>query len=321
MQKVRFGRTNVEVPAVSVGTWGHSGPKKVGGRPVGWSGSDDAAATEALLDAYRAGITHWDTADAYGDGRAERLIGSLWETVPREDIFLASKVGWGPSSYGHCYHPSQIRHQLDGSLRDLQSDHIDLYYFHHCDFGPNDQYLDDAVEVFRRCQEEGKVRHIGLSDWDSNKIARVVDRVDPDVVQLYRNVTDDGYSGSDLETRVQEHDLGVAFFSPIKHGLLLGNYTEPVEFDEGDHRNRNPGFRDADLLAHLRYCRDEVGKRFPSHPQPVLHALLGVLLEDSPAACVLLGMRRPDHVAAAATVGEPLSQEDAEWVRNLYQRR
>ena len=321
MRKIRFGRTGEEIPTVSVGTWGHSGPKVVSGRPVGWSGSDDSAAAEALVNAYEAGITHWDTADVYGDGRAEAVIGSLWESVPRDQIFLASKVGWDPGSYGHFYHPDQIRSQMERSLRKLQTDRIDLYYFHHCDFGPDDRYLDDAIEVVRRFRDDGKIRFVGLSDWDSGKISRIVERVDPDVVQPYRNVTDDGYAGSDLETWVQEHDLGVAFFSPIKHGLLLGNYTEPVHFDEGDHRNRNPGFRDARLLEHLRYCRDEVTKRFATHPEPVLQALLGVLLADTPTACVLLGMRRPSHVASAAAVGEPLSLEDASWVRDLYQGR
>ena len=321
MRKVRFGRTNVEVPAVSVGTWGHSGPKQVGGRPVGWSGSDDTQAARALLQAYDSGITHWDTADVYGDGRAESLIGNQWGSVPRDEIFLATKVGWDPGGFGHFYHPDLIRQQMDRSLRNLQTDRVDLYYFHHCDFGPDDRYLDEAIEVVRQFRDEGKTRFIGLSDWDSGKIARIIERVDPDVVQPYRNVTDDGYSGSDLETWVREHDLGVAFFSPIKHGLLLGNYSEPPVFESGDHRSRNPAFRDSALLDHLRVCKQEVTERFPSHPRPVLHALLGVLLEDSPTGCVLLGMRQPKHAESAAMVGEPLSSEDAQWIRDLYRNR
>ena len=87
MERIRLGRTDIEVPAVSVGTWGHSGPKTVGNRPVGWSGSDDDAASQALLQAFEAGIDHWDTADVYGDGRAEGLIGNLWSYHPaRQDL-------------------------------------------------------------------------------------------------------------------------------------------------------------------------------------------------------------------------------------------
>ncbi|MEJ2086310.1 MAG: aldo/keto reductase, partial [Acidobacteriota bacterium] len=250
---------------MSLGSWGHSGPKEVAGRPVGWSGSDDDAASQALIEAYSSGITHWDTADVYGDGRAEKLMGSIWSTVPRDEIFLATKVGWDPGRFGHFYHPEQIRSQLEKSLRNLATDHLDLYYFHHCDFGSNERYLDDALETVRRAREAGKIRFIGLSDWDSAKIARLVERVDPDVIQPYRNVLDDGYATSDLKTWVQTNDVGVAFFSPIKHGLLLGKHTGPVEFGPGDHRSRNPSFRDARLIEHLRLCREQAQQRFAEH--------------------------------------------------------
>ena len=321
MERIRLGRTDIEVPAISVGTWGHSGPKTVGNRPVGWSGSDDDTASEALLQAFEAGIDHWDTADVYGDGRAEGLIGNLWPTIPRDKIFLASKVGWDPGKYDHFYHPEQIRSQMDRSLRRLATDHIDLYYFHHCDFGPDDRYLDDALEIVQGFRDDGKIRFIGLSDWDSEKIFRIIDRVDPDVVQPYRNVLDDGYSGSNLQEWVTENDVGVAFFSPIKHGLLLGRYTEPPTFEAGDHRSKNNAFQDVELLAHLRRCRQEVERRFPDHPQPVLNALIGVLLSDTPTACALLGMRKPAHVDSAAAAGDLLSSENAEWIRSLYRNR
>ncbi|MFQ5350475.1 MAG: aldo/keto reductase, partial [Thermoanaerobaculia bacterium] len=101
MRRVRLGRTGVEVSAIACGTWAHGGPKKVGGMEVGWAGQDDGRAIDALMAAYECGITHWDTADVYGDGHAERLIGGLWDRVPRDEIFLASKVGWDPGSYGH----------------------------------------------------------------------------------------------------------------------------------------------------------------------------------------------------------------------------
>jgi aryl-alcohol dehydrogenase-like predicted oxidoreductase len=321
MQTVRLGKTEARVPRVSVGTWGHGGPKTVGRHPVGWSGHDAAAARAALLRAWDEGLTHWDTADVYGDGQAERLIGSVWQSVDRSRIFLASKVGWDPGPYGHFYHPQQISQQLERSLQNLQTDYLDLYYLHHCDFGPDDIYLDDAIEVLRRLRADGKIRHIGLSDWSSSRIVRVAERVDPDVVQPYRNVMDDEYEASGLESWVEAHDVGVAFFSPLKHGLLLGHYREPVEFGPGDHRNRIPDFRDQRLLDHLRRCRAAVCERYSEHPHPMLHALIGALLGDQPSACALLGLRRPEHAAAAATAGEPLSPDEAAWVRGLYRSR
>ena len=318
MQKIRLGKTDVEVSAIACGTWAHGGPKKVGGMEVGWSGHDDERASAALVAAWESGVTHWDTADVYGDGHAERLIGGVWDRVPRDEIFLASKVGWDPGGHGHFYHPKLVAERIERSLELLRTDRVDLYYLHHCDFGPEDRYLDGALEVLRRAREAGKIRFIGLSDWSSEKVARYAPRVEPEVVQPYRNVVDDSYESSGLRAWVEENDAGVAFFSPLRHGLLLGKYEEPTRFPAGDHRNRIAEFGDAEALARLREIRAAVAARFPDRPQAVLHALTGVLLADAPTGCVLLGMRRRRHALAAADLGEPLTAEEAAWVRELY---
>ncbi len=321
MRMTRFGRTGRELPSISVGTWSHGGPKVVGKREVGWSGHDDAQALAALGAAAEHGIVHWDTADVYGDGHAEELIGSLWDQVDRDRIFLATKIGWDPGPHGHHYHPTQIRERLERSLRLLRTDHVDLYYFHQCEFGRDDQYLEDAVALFRELRDQGKIRHIGLSDWDLHKLTRYAGTVEPDVVQPYRNVLDDDYEPSGLKAWVEKNDAGVAWFSPLKHGLLLGKYEAPATFEDGDMRNGIPGFRDQALLDHLRRCRDQVTERFGDRTsQPVLMALLGALLADCPTACVLLGLRNPEQVAAAAELGNLLTADEGRWVRELYRR-
>jgi aryl-alcohol dehydrogenase-like predicted oxidoreductase len=320
MKTIRFGRTGSQVSAISFGTWSHGGPKTVDDQAVGWSGHDDDQAVAALALAAEGGIVHWDTADVYGDGNAERLIGRLWTEVPRERIFLASKIGWDPGPYGHAYHPRQIEERLERSLELLGTDYLDLYYFHNCDFGSDDAYLDDAVALFRKLRDEGKIRSIGLSDWDLDKLTGYAERVEPDVVQPYRNVVDDDMESSGLAAWVEANDAGVAYFSPLKHGLLLGKYERPMEFAEGDMRRRIHGFRDQRYLDHLRRCREEVTRRFRERSsQPVLLALLGALLADSPSGCVLLGMRNPAQVEAAAAIGELLGADEALWVRDLYQ--
>src|SRR5712692_3925605 len=170
MRKIRFGRTNVHVPVISLGTWGHAGPNVSEGKAVGWAGHDDREAKEALVEAHRRGITHWDTADAYGAGHAEQLIGEVFaEGVPRNEIFLATKFGWVKGPHDHYYDPGFMRAQCEQSLRNLRTGVIDLYYFHHCDFGPRDEYFDGALATMRRLRDEGKIRFIGLSDWDSRK--------------------------------------------------------------------------------------------------------------------------------------------------------
>jgi len=316
---IRLGRTNVEVPAVSLGTWGHGGPSVApGGVPVGWTGHDDQLAKDALLAAYRAGITHWDTADAYGNGHAEQLIGTMWNDVPRAEIFLATKFGYVYGSANHPYDPKFMRAQAEGSLRNLEVDVIDLYYFHHCDFGPNGEYFDGALETMHRLRDEGKIRFIGISDWNGGRIMKYIARANADVVQPYRNVVDDDYESSGLKKYVDDHDLGVAFFSPLKHGLLLGKYDAPVEFEEGDFRSGVPEFGDARAIARFRDAARAMRERFAQKREPVLHALVGALLADNPTACVLLGQRNPKQVEAASQAGDGLSVEEVAEVRQWY---
>lgn len=318
MIQIRLGRTGTHVSSVSLGTWGHGGTRISDGNSVGWSGHDDEQARNAIITAFEHGINHWDTADVYGDGNAERLIGTVWDEIDRDEVFLATKVGWDRGNHPHYYHPALVRERLERSLKLLQTDRIDLYYFHHCDFGPDDRYLDDAMEIFAEARAQGKIRWVGLSDWDGSKIARLIDRVDPDVVQPFRNVVDDDWESSGLRREVENRDLGVAFFSPLKHGLLLGKYDEPTEFPEGDFRSGVEEFRDPEFIARMKRAKQAVENRFEGFDEPVLHALVGTLLEDAPTACVLLGQRNERQALAAAKVGGALSHDDADWIRRLY---
>lgn len=319
MRKIRFGRTGASVPVVSLGTWGHGGPRVTkGGISVGWSGHDDRQAKDALAAAYRNGMTHWDTADVYGDGHAEELIGQMWSEVPRGEIFLATKFGWELGPADHAYDPTFMREQAERSLRNMRTEVVDLQYFHHCDFGPGERYLDGALEVMHRLRDEGKVRFVGLSDWNASRIMRVIGRIDPDVVQPYRNVVDDDYESSGLKQYVDAHDLGAAFFSPLKHGLLLGKYTEPVDHGAGDFRSGVADFQDAEAIARYQRAAAAVREKYAGRPEPVLHAVVGALLTGNPTACVLLGQRNEKQAVAAASAGEELSEEEAAWVRAQY---
>ena len=318
MRTIRIGRTNEQVPAISLGTWGHGGPNVNGGVSVGWGGHDDQLAKDAMLAAWQHGITHWDTADAYGAGHAEVLIGQMWDQVPRSDIFLATKYGYVGSPSGRTYDPEHMRSQCEASLRNMKVDVIDLYYMHNCNFGERDESLDDAIATARRFREEGKIRYIGLSDWDASLIMKFIEQVDPDVVQPYRNVVDDDYESSGLKQYIDTHDLGVAFFSPLKHGLLLGKYDKAQEFAEGDFRRNVPEFNDQGFVDRMKRAKEEVIKRFPGAGEPVMHAIVGALLTGNPTACVLLGQRNPKQVEAAAKIGEALSEADCDWVRSLY---
>ena len=318
MRKIVLGKTGAEVSAVSLGTWSYGSGNVTAGVSVGWPGQQDDDSRAALMRAWELGINHWDTADVYGDGHSEQIISSMWDKIPRDDIFLATKVGWAQGLHDYFYHPGQMRGQMEQSLRNLQTDCIDLVYFHHCNFGKDEEHFDDALEVMARFREEGKTRFIGLSDWDSTKILKFIDRVNPDVVQPYRNVMDDMYAFSGLKAWIDEHNAGVCFFSPLKHGLLTGKYTEPATFPEGDYRRNVEDFNDPEIIAKMQENRRKLEERFKEHPQPVMRGLIDTLLADAPTGCVLLGQRNVQQVEAAAVLGDIMEEHDADWVSALY---
>lgn len=319
MEYITLGRTGEKVSRISLGTWSYGGANVVGNNvPVGWAGQDDKDSRGALRKAYEVGINHWDTADVYGDGKSEQIIGSIWDEIPRKDVFIATKVGWDKGPFNYYYHPDHMRTHMERSLKNMKTDCVDLMYFHHCNFGKGDQYFDDALETVHRYKEEGKIRFIGLSDWFSEKIMKCIDKCNPDVIQPYRNVMDDTFVSTGLKDYVEKNNLGVCFFSPIKHGLLTGKYTEPATFETGDFRATIKEFANHQLIDKMQANKSKLEKRFKNHPQPVMYGLVGALLTNVPTGCVLLGQRNVEQVKAAVHLGSALSEVDADWVKGLY---
>ena len=320
MEYITLGRTKEKVSRISLGTWSYGGPNTLSGNhPVGWSGQDDSDSTNALTKAYELGINHWDTADVYGDGHSEKIIGGMWGDLPRNEIFLATKVGWDMGPYDYWYHPKHMRTNMERSLKNLKTDTVDLMYLHHCNFGKNYEYFDSALEVVNRFKEEGKTRFIGLSDWSLKKIMDNIEACDPDVIQPYRNVMDDTYSETGLKDFIDSNNLGVCFFSPIKHGLLTGKYSEPTVFEAGDFRTGVKDFVNQDIIDRMKLNKSKLESKFSNHLEPVMHGLVDALLTDSPTGCVLLGQRNTTQVDSAASLGVALSEEEASWVKKLYQ--
>jgi len=221
MKKVILGRTEESISIISLGAWSYGKQNTDDGASVGWSNQSDQDSKDALLQSFSLGINHWDTADVYGDGHSEKIIGSMWNEISRNNIFLATKVGWdkGPNKY--WYNSDYIRTKMEQSLINLKTDCVDLFYLHHCNFGKKDEFLEGAIEQLIRFKEEGKTRFIGLSDWSATRIMKYIDIVDPDVVQPLYNVYDIEYDTSGLKDHITTNNLGVCFFSPIKHNLIL----------------------------------------------------------------------------------------------------
>ena len=254
----------------------------------------------------------------YGDGRSECIIGGIWDDISRNEIFLATKVGWDMGTYSHWYHPEKMIQNMERSLKNLKTDCVDLMYLHHCNFGKNGEYFDDAMDVLIKFKQDGKTKFIGLSDWSDEKIMRYIYKVGPDVVQPYRNVMDSSYESSGLKEYIDSNNTGVCFFSPIKHGLLTGKYKSPPKFKKGDYRRNVEAFNSQDTIDKLLENRTKLEDRFKEHPQPVMHGLIAPLLEDAPTGCVLLGQRNIDQVIRASELGGIISKEDARWVKGIY---
>ena len=318
MRQVLLGRTKVSVSSVSLGTWSYGGANVSSGRSVGWAGQENKDSRRALVRAWEHGINHWDTADVYGDGRSESVIGSMWETVPRDEIFLATKVGWDQAPHSYWYHPAHMRRKMERSLASLKTDCVERMYFHHCNFGNNEEYFDDAANTLNRFQEEGKTKFTGLSDWDLNKIMNFIERADPDVVQPYRNIYEDTYSSSGLKDYIDTHNLGVCYFSPLMHGLLTGKYSQPAEFSEGDFRKNIGAFKDESVINLFQKNEEQLREKFKDNPNPVMHGVNEKLFSDSKNSGVLLGQRNIGQVEVASSLGEPVSDSDIKWVKNIY---
>ena len=135
MEYITLGKTQSSVSNISLGTWSYGGASTSGNQAVGWADQAEEDSKKALLKAYDLGINHWDTADVYGDGRSERIIGNTWDEISRNEIFLATKVGWDMGNYSYWYHPTKMAENMERSLKNLKTDCVDLMYLHHCNFG------------------------------------------------------------------------------------------------------------------------------------------------------------------------------------------
>ena len=246
----RLGRTGLEVSEISLGLWTLGGPNWDEGNPVGWADVDESEAMAALERGLELGVNHLDTADVYGNGLSEQRLGRVLG-ARRKDVVIATKVGWFRGTAEHYFQPLHIRHQIEQSLANLRTDYVDIYYFHHTDFGP---WRDEAVEVMRRLKEEGKVRFIGQSGYEVDALCEMVEVLDPDVIQSRAHIMDTRMieSGSRLAKVMAERDIGFVAFSPMAQGLLLNKFRpeNPPSFGAGDNRANSPWFT-KEFLAKL----------------------------------------------------------------------
>jgi aryl-alcohol dehydrogenase-like predicted oxidoreductase len=244
MQKIAakraLGRSGLEVSAIGLGCMSFSGV---------YGASDDRNAVEVIHQALDNGITLLDTADMYGWGHNEELVGKAI-AGRRANIVLASKFGQvkgEPGRNGVDGSPAHVAKACDASLKRLGVDTIDLYYQHRVDPAVP---VEETVGAMAELVKKGKVRALGLSEARPERIRRAhrvhpIAAVQSEYSLLYRSDAE--------ETLRTTRELGIAFvaYSPLGRGLLTGQVQGPADIPEGDGRRRHPRFADANLGKNL----------------------------------------------------------------------
>ncbi|HEX2417104.1 MAG TPA: aldo/keto reductase [Micromonosporaceae bacterium] len=325
------------VHPIGIGCWAIGGPDTNLGLPMGWSTASDAASLRGLETAYRLGANLFDTADVYGHGHSERILGRFLAGVPRDSVVVSSKVGYFSGTAAHAYLPSHMRHQLETTLENLGTNRLDIYFLHNSNFGPDDRYLAGAIEQMRSFQREGLIAAIGMRGPHrfatdrltmskarrEDKHARfryLFDRVRPEYLAVRYNALTPSLSspaGQDIFGFAAERGASVLINKPLAQGLLTGKYVpdNPPQFGEGDHRLRKRWFTPAALkTVHegLRPLRERFG------PAGLVRVALQYCLQHADNAAVLVGFTTSEQVATnLSAVGTPLTAEELDFVRTV----
>ncbi|GAB2816888.1 aldo/keto reductase [Actinoallomurus bryophytorum] len=202
-------------------------PLCLGGNVFGWTADEEASF--AVLDAYAgAGGNFIDTADIYAGGESEKILGRwLARRGRRDDIVIATKVGMGaPPDRGNLK-AETIRSAVEGSLRSLAVDHIDLYYAHRDDLGTP---IEETLAAFDDLVREGKVRHIAASNYEAPRLAAALKISDTEglaryvALQPHYNLVDRGGFEGDLADLCARENIGVMPYFGLARGFLTGKY-------------------------------------------------------------------------------------------------
>ncbi len=344
IKKRRLGRTNINVSEIGIGCWTIGGPTLNLDMGAGWDNFDEDGAKNGLFYSIEQGVNIFDTADVYGLGRSERLLGSIIKKIEsekvakRDDVVIITKVGYFKGCALHGYDSLHMKHQLEMSLKNLSTDYIDIYFFHHLDFGEKDQYLDDAIYQMKIFQEKGLIRYFGLrgphkfsllrkmgkEDFDGgyDRFIRLVKTIDPDVISIRYNMITPTYDKpeSDIFSWAQEEDRGIITYKPLGQGLLLNKYDPdfPPSFSEYDHRTRKLWFKTKGLKA-LRERLSILKDRFDCKTsKDFVELAIKYCLSRSKSNCVIVGFRNVDQLRDSLSVRGILEEEELNFIQDAF---
>ena len=313
MQYRRLGRTGFNVSDIGYGLWGMSG----------WTGSDDRQSLESLQQAVDSGCTFFDSAWAYGDGKSDEFLGQTIAHNRDHCLYAASKIPpknlkWPASSkdrYQDVFPPKHVFKYADLIRRKLGTDAIDLLQLHVWD----DSWTDDPAfrATVEKLKGDGIVRAFGLSlnRWEPANGIRAIRTGLVDVAQVIYNIFDQS-PGDELFPLCRDLGLGVIARVPLDEGSLGGKLMLDTKFPRNDWRNRY--FSPENLRATVE--RVERLKQIVPTGMTLPELALRFILSNPIVSTTIVGMRKPEHVAANLTYSDkgPLS---ADLLAELEQHR
>jgi aryl-alcohol dehydrogenase-like predicted oxidoreductase len=319
MESRHIERLGRDVSVIGLGTW------QLG---ADWGDVDEGAARDVLETAYAQGVTFFDTADVYGDGRSERFCAGLRER--HSDVFVATKMGRRAEQTTENYSRENFLAWNDRSRENLDATTLDLVQLH-CP--PDGVFANDAAfEALDAMVAEGRMRAYGVSVETCDQALAAIARPHVASVQIILNC----FRLKPLEQvlpAAREAGVGIIVRVPLASGLLSGRYDENTTFAASDHRNYNRSGEAFDVGETFAGVPFEVGVAAarelsslvasdPAHPSTLAQFALRWVIDQPGVSTVIPGARNPEQVAAnvGAAALPPLSEDQLAGVRDVYDR-
>jgi len=315
MQYRSLGTTGIDVSVIGFGAWG------IGGRTVGetsYGETDDAVSLAALSCALENGISLYDTSPAYGDGRSETLIGKAFKGK-RDRVVIATKLGIQSWTSEPDYSAEAIRRSVDGSLRRLGSDYIDILQFHNA---PLD-YLGGHPEIIEELEalvQAGKIRAWGMSLKRPDDGVVAIDKYSPSSIQVNINMLDMRAVNTGLTEKAMASGVGLIARTPLCFGFLTQTIERDAVFASGDHRNAWSRAQIHRWLDGADSMLDVVAKS--TVEETAAQSALRFCLSVPGVTAVIPGLLTPEEVAINVAAGDmpPLDLNEFTEILNINKK-
>lgn len=309
-----LGKTKLKVSEIGFGAWA------IGGNKYGnsYGPTDDNESLKALRIAFDKGCNFFDTADLYGYGHSEELIGIFASDVPREEIIIATKVGadFYTGRVQMNFSPEYIKSAVEESLKRLRTDYIDIYQLHN----PSFNLIKDGeiFEVMHDLKKEGKIRHFGVSIDEMNEGIEAVKWAGVDTLQVVYNIFDPE-ARTDLFPYIEEYNVGVIVREPLANGLLTGKYNENSYFSFGDIRHAWP----TTFIRHRTNSSRNLKKFLNDEIDSLVKFSLKFALGENIVSTVIPGCKTTEQAEENFSAGDlrALTRSEITSALNLHSRR